>query len=138
MGGEAVNLEGMEGAPFFEPTIITDIDNDDTVACEEVFGPVLSVLEWSDRDEMIEMANDTEYGLASGLWTKDLQTAHTVADEIEAGVVWVNMYNGFQTGVPHGGYKQSGKGREINKQAYHEYRQTKTVNINLTDEWPHM
>lgn len=136
MGGDVAEVDGMESAPFFEPTIITDIDNDDTVACDEVFGPVLSVLEWSDRDEMIEMANDTEYGLASGLWTQDLQTAHTVADEIEAGIVWVNTYNDFQTGVPHGGYKQSGQGREINKEAYHDYRETKTVNINLSGEFP--
>ncbi|MEF8901499.1 MAG: aldehyde dehydrogenase family protein [Halovenus sp.] len=137
-GGESVEVDGLGAAPFFEPTILTDIDNDDTVACEEVFGPVLSVIEWSDRDEMLEMANDTEYGLASGLWTSDLQTAHNVSEQLEAGVVWVNMYNGFQTGVAHGGYKQSGSGREMNRQAYHEYRQTKTVNINLTDEWPHM
>jgi len=137
-GGNRVELDGLGSAPFYEPTILTDIDNEDTVACEEVFGPVLSVIEWSDREEMLEMANDTEYGLASGLWTSDLQTAHNVSEQLEAGVVWVNMYNGFQTGVAHGGYKQSGSGREMNRQAYHEYRQTKTVNINLTDEWPHM
>jgi aldehyde dehydrogenase (NAD+) len=137
-GGESAEVDGLGNAPFFEPTILTDIDNGDTVACEEVFGPVLSVIEWSDREEMLELANDTEYGLASGLWTSDLQTAHNVSQEIEAGVVWVNMYNGFQTGVAHGGHKQSGSGREMNRQAYHEYRQTKTVNINLTDEWPHM
>jgi aldehyde dehydrogenase (NAD+) len=137
-GGDSIDVDGLGGAPFLEPTILTDIDNEDTVACEEVFGPVLSVLKWSDREDMIEQANDTEYGLASGLWTKDLQTAHTVSERLEAGVVWVNMYNGFQTGVAHGGYKQSGMGREMNRQAYHEYRQTKTVNINLTDEWPHM
>ncbi|ADB62682.1 Aldehyde Dehydrogenase (plasmid) [Haloterrigena turkmenica DSM 5511] len=138
MGGESQDIEGLGGAPFFEPTILTDVDNDDTVACEEVFGPVLTVLKWSDREEMLELANDTEYGLASGIWTQDLQTAHTVSDELEAGVVWVNCYNAFQTGVPHGGYKQSGAGREMNRQAYHEYRQTKTVNINLSDTWPRM
>ncbi|MFC6719854.1 aldehyde dehydrogenase family protein [Natrialbaceae archaeon GCM10025810] len=138
MGGESPDIEGLGGAPFFEPTILTDVDNDDTVACEEVFGPVLTVLEWSDREEMLELANDTEYGLASGIWTTDLRTVHTVSDELEAGVVWVNCYNAFQTGVPHGGYKQSGMGREMNKMAYHEYRQTKTVNINLSDTWPRM
>jgi aldehyde dehydrogenase (NAD+) len=137
-GGESKDIEGLGGAPFYEPTILTDINNQDTVACEEVFGPVLSVLKWSDRDEMIKQANDTEYGLASGLWTTDLQTAHTMSDKLQAGVVWVNCYNGFQTGVAHGGYKQSGSGREMNRQAYHEYRQTKTVNINLQDSWPHM
>jgi aldehyde dehydrogenase (NAD+) len=137
-GGESVEVDGLGDAPFYQPTILTDIDNDDTVACEEVFGPVLSVIEWSDRDEMLELANDTKYGLASGIWTSDLQTAHNVSEQLEAGVVWINMYNGYQTGVAHGGYKESGWGREMNRQAYHQFRQTKTVNINLTDEWPHM
>jgi len=91
----------------------------------------------TDASHALEQANDTEYGLASGVWTKDLQTAHTMGEELEAGVVWVNCYNAFQTGVPHGGYKQSGIGREMNRQAYHEYRQVKTVNINLADSWPH-
>jgi aldehyde dehydrogenase (NAD+) len=136
-GGSSPDLEGLGGAPFFEPTILTGIDNEDTVACEEVFGPVLSVLKWNDRDEMLAQANDTDYGLASGIWTQDLQTAHTVSDELEAGIVWVNCYNAYQTGVPHGGYKESGIGREFNKQAYDEYSQTKAININLTDEWPH-
>jgi aldehyde dehydrogenase (NAD+) len=136
LGGESRDIDGLGGAAFFEPTILTDIDNEDTVACEEVFGPVLSVLKWSDRDEMIKEANDTEYGLASGLWTNDLQTAHRVAEELEAGSVYVNCYNAFQTGIPHGGYKQSGIGREMSRQAYHEYRQTKSVNINLEDTWP--
>jgi aldehyde dehydrogenase (NAD+) len=133
-GGEHVEIEGLGNAPFFEPTILTDIDNHDTVACDEVFGPVLPVLKWSDREEMIEQANDTKYGLASGLWTKDLNTTHRMVDELEAGTVWVNCYNVFKTGIPHGGYKQSGTGREMYKQAYHDYRQTKTANINLEDD----
>jgi len=137
-GGDSPDIEGLGGAPFFEPTILTDVDNDDTVACEEVFGPVMTVHKWSDQDEMLREANDTEYGLASGIWTQDLQTAHNVSDQLEAGIVWVNCYNAYQTGVPHGGFKQSGLGREMHKQAYDDFRQTKTVNINLTDEWPHM
>lgn len=136
-GGNSPDIDGLGGAPFFEPTILTDIDNEDTVACEEVFGPVLSVIKWNDQEEMLEQANNTEYGLASGLWTTNLQTAHNVSEKLEAGVVWVNCYNAFQTGVPHGGYKQSGIGREMGRQAYHEYRQVKTVNMNLADSWPH-
>jgi aldehyde dehydrogenase (NAD+) len=134
MGGGKPDYQGLGDAAFFEPTILTNVDNDDTVACEEVFGPVLSVLKWNDRDEMIHQANDTEYGLSSGLWTEDLKTAHNVAEELEAGTVWVNCYNKMATGVPHGGYKQSGLGHEMGREAFNEYRQSKVVNIDLTED----
>jgi aldehyde dehydrogenase (NAD+) len=130
-GGGPPENPDLEGAPFVEPTIIEDVENDQTVACEEVFGPVLSVLRWSDEDEMLAAANDTQYGLASGVWTQNLETAHKVADELEAGTVWVNTYNDLFEPVPHGGYKQSGLGRELAEETFEEYTQTKSVMMNF-------
>jgi aldehyde dehydrogenase (NAD+) len=130
-GGGPPENSDLEGAPFVEPTIIEDVENDQTVACEEVFGPVLSVLRWSDEDEMLAAANDTQYGLASGVWTQNLETAHKVADELEAGTVWVNTYNDLFEPVPHGGYKQSGLGRELAEETFEEYTQTKSVMMNF-------
>lgn len=130
-GGGSPDDPDLEGAPFVEPTIIEDVENDQTVACEEVFGPVLSVLRWEDEDEMLEQANDTQYGLASAVWTEDLETAHSVADELEAGTVWVNTYNDLFEPVPHGGYKQSGLGRELSEETFEEYTQTKSVMMNF-------
>jgi aldehyde dehydrogenase (NAD+) len=121
------------GAPFVPPTVLTDLDDDDAVSCEEVFGPVLSVFEWSDREEVIRRANNTKFGLASAIWTEDLQDAHEVAAEIEAGTVWVNTYNDLLDPGPHGGYKQSGVGRELAEEALDDYTQTKQVKINLGD-----
>jgi aldehyde dehydrogenase (NAD+) len=125
--------DDLAGAPYVEPTILTDVDNDDTVACEEIFGPVLSVIEWSDRDELLAQANDTEFGLAAGVWTSDLETAHEVAADLEAGTVWVNTYNDMFEPAPYGGFKQSGIGRELAEEALREYQQTKTVKVSLGD-----
>jgi aldehyde dehydrogenase (NAD+) len=130
-GGEAPEVEGCGDAPFFEPTVLTNVDDDHTVACEEVFGPVITVHEWSDRDEVVRRANDTEYGLASAVWTTDLETAHTMAEDLEAGTVWVNCYNEMGEGMPHGGYKRSGIGRELDEEAFEDYRQTKSVLVNF-------
>jgi aldehyde dehydrogenase (NAD+) len=130
-GGGPPEDADLDGAPFVEPTIIEDVENDQTVACEEIFGPVLSVLRWDDEDEMLAEANDTQYGLASAVWTQDLETAHSVADELEAGTVWVNTYNDLFEPVPHGGYKQSGLGRELAEETFEEYTQTKSVMMNF-------
>jgi aldehyde dehydrogenase (NAD+) len=133
-GGERADTEGLGDAPFYRPTILTGVDNEDTVACEEVFGPVLSVLEYSDPDDAIEMANDTEFGLTAALWTQDVSRAHRAAARIEAGTVWVNQSERLGDGYLHGGFKQSGLGREMGKETYHDYRETKLVDISLTDE----
>jgi len=121
------------GAPFVQPTVVTDVSDDATVACEEVFGPVLTVFEWSDRDEVIQRANNTDFGLAAAVWTQDLNDAHEVAAELEAGTVWVNAYNDLLEPAPHGGYKESGMGRELAEEALEDYSQTKTINVSLGD-----
>jgi len=130
-GGEPPEDDDLQGAPYFQPTILTDVENDHTVACEEVFGPVLSVIEWSDYDEMMAQANDTIYGLASGVWTTDLHSAKEAADDLEAGTVWVNTYNDMFEPGPYGGYKQSGIGRELSEETMDDYMQTKTVKMNF-------
>jgi aldehyde dehydrogenase (NAD+) len=130
-GGEPPEDEDLEGAPYIKPTILTDVANDDTVACEEVFGPVLSVIEWSDYDDMMAQANDTIYGLASGVWTTDLHNAKESADDLEAGTVWVNTYNDMFEPGPYGGYKQSGIGRELSEETMDDYMQTKMVKMNF-------
>ena len=121
------------GAPFVQPTVLTDVDDGDTVACEEIFGPVLSVFEWSDREAVIKRANDTDFGLAAAVWTQDVTDAHEVAAELEAGTVWVNNYNDLLEPAPHGGYKESGMGRELAEEALEDYSQIKTINTNIGD-----
>lgn len=123
--------EDKEKGYFVEPTVFTDVENDMTIAREEIFGPVLCVIEFSDREEAIEIANDSPYGLMSGIWTNDLETAHTTAEYLDYGMVSINEYPVTQPQTPFGGFKESGSGREQGTEALHEYTQTKNVNINL-------
>jgi aldehyde dehydrogenase len=103
------------------------------VAQEEIFGPVTSVITWDDEAEMIRQANGTRYGLAGGIWTRDLSQAHEIARALETGVVWVNRYYNLQIGIPVGGYKQSGFGREMALDILQHYTITKSVIINLKE-----
>ena len=123
--------ESRDEGYFVEPTIFTDVTNDMTIAREEIFGPVLSVIEFADREEAIEIANDSPYGLMSGIWTTDLETAHTTAEYLDYGMVSINEYPVTQPQTPFGGFKESGSGREQGTEALHEYTQTKNVNVNL-------
>ncbi|MHB8511872.1 MAG: aldehyde dehydrogenase family protein [Actinomycetota bacterium] len=116
---------------FFEPTILTDVKNDMRVARDEVFGPVLSVIPFSDSSEAIHIANDTQFGLAGGVWTNDLNKAHMVARGVRAGTIWVNSYLALNPGAPFGGYKESGIGREGGREAIGHYTETKNVYIQL-------
>lgn len=116
---------------FVEPTVFTDVTNDMTIAREEIFGPVLSVIEFSDEDEAIEIANDSPYGLLAGIWTQDITRAHTVAEYLDYGMVSINEFPVTFPQTPFGGYKQSGHGREQGREAVHEYTQVKNVNVNL-------
>ncbi|MEH7546660.1 aldehyde dehydrogenase family protein [Bacillus sp. OTU2372] len=110
-GGKAVTVPGCEQGHFIEPTILTNVSNDMKIAQEEIFGPVLCVIRYSDLDEAIQMANDTIYGLAAGVWTRDVNKAYEVARKLQAGVVWINDWHMLRSDAPFGGYKQSGIGR---------------------------
>ncbi|MFB6158018.1 MAG: aldehyde dehydrogenase [Haloferacaceae archaeon] len=129
-GGE--RPDDLPGECFIQPTVLVDVDNGMQVAREEIFGPVASVIEVGDEAEAVETANDTDYGLAAGVWTEDMRQAHRVADALEAGTVWVNEYRTLSRRSPFGGYKDSGLGRENGREALDEYRQTKSVWMDLS------
>ncbi|AFZ73487.1 aldehyde dehydrogenase family protein [Natronobacterium gregoryi] len=121
----------LEDGCYVEPTLIEGLDHDSEPAQEEIFGPVLDVFRWDDYDEMIELANDVAYGLAGGVVTDDITTAHTTARDIDAGYIWINSYHDLVPGLPFGGYKQSGIGRELSGETLDHYQQTKTINLSL-------
>lgn len=129
VGGGAPKDELSKGF-FVEPTIFTGVDASMRIAREEVFGPVLCALPFDDIPDAVLQGNNSNYGLASGVWTTNIKTAHRVADELEAGTVWVNCYNAFDNASPWGGYKESGWGREKGKHALDLYTQTKSVVVN--------
>jgi acyl-CoA reductase-like NAD-dependent aldehyde dehydrogenase len=116
---------------FMQPTVFADVTPDMTIAREEIFGPVLAAIEFGDVDDAIAKANQSTYGLAAAVWTRDLRKAHYVASKLDAGTVWVNTYNVYDTAVPFGGYKQSGFGREMGRHALEHYTQTKSVWVDL-------
>ena len=116
---------------FVQPTVFADVRPEMTIAREEIFGPVLAAIEFADLDEAIARANDSPYGLAAGVWTRDIKKAHYVARRLQAGTVWVNTYNVYDTAAPFGGYKQSGFGREMSAHALEHYTQVKSVWIDL-------
>ncbi|KAI7885958.1 aldehyde dehydrogenase domain-containing protein [Mucor mucedo] len=114
---------------YIEPTVFTHCKNNFRIMQEEIFGPVVAISTFKTVEEAIEMANDSIYGLAGGVYTKDLDTAVTVSNELQAGTVWVNCFDVFDQSTPFGGYKQSGFGKELGKYALHEYTQVKVVKI---------
>src|SRR5688500_783909 len=116
---------------FFQPTVFADVQPDMTISREEIFGPVLAAIEFADLDEAIARANDSPYGLAADVWTRDIKKAHYVARKLQAGTVWINTYNIYDTAAPFGGYKQSGFGREMSAHALEHYTQIKSVWVDL-------
>jgi aldehyde dehydrogenase (NAD+) len=129
-GGERAG--GPSGKGFFvQPTVFDDVRNDMAIAREEIFGPVASVIPFDDFDEVIRLGNDNVYGLAAGVWTRDVKKAHRAARALKAGTVWVNMYNFYDPVAPFGGYKMSGFGRELGEKALDAYTETKTVWVDL-------
>ncbi len=116
---------------FIEPTVFVDVQPDFSIVEEEFFGPVVAALPLDDEDDVVRAANDSIYGLAAGIWTKDIAKAHRTAAAVQAGSVWVNQYNGFDTALPFGGFKQSGWGRELGDSAIDLYTQVKSVNVAL-------
>jgi len=129
-GGNRVSLEGSKGY-FVEPTIFRDVRNDMTIAREEIFGPVLAALSFDDLDQVIDLANQNEYGLAAAVWTRDIKKAHTVSRRLKAGTVWINTYGLMDASLPFGGYKSSGFGRELGAHAMEHYTELKTVWLNM-------
>jgi aldehyde dehydrogenase (NAD+) len=128
-GGNAVKPNGK--GYFVEATVFAGVQPEMTIAREEIFGPVLAVLSFDDFDAGVKLANNTVYGLAAGIWTKDIQKAHRAAKAIRAGTVWINSYNFYDSGAPFGGFKASGFGRDLGREALDGYLETKTVWVQL-------
>jgi acyl-CoA reductase-like NAD-dependent aldehyde dehydrogenase len=136
MGGRHGAALFEQGSPFgggywVEPTIYAGVDNDMRIAREEIFGPVVSVIPFDDEEEAIAIANDSNYGLAAGVWTQDLRRGHRVVDAIDAGLIWVNAYRKMAPGMPFGGVKDSGYGRDGGLEALRSYTYAKSVWVDL-------
>ena len=129
-GGDAPDL----GGAYINPTLFTNVNNDMRIAREEIFGPVASILSFDGIDDAISIANDTIYGLAAGVWTSDLNKAHRLIKEIEAGVIWVNCFDEGDMTQPFGGYKQSGNARDKCMESLKSYTQSKSAWIRLASE----
>ena len=126
-GGDRVGDRGY----FIQPTVFANVQDDMRIAREEIFGPVMSVIAFKNVEEVITRANRTNYGLAAGVWTRDIKKAHAVANGVRAGTVWVNCYHVLDTRAPFGGFKQSGIGRELGEYGLQEYTEVKTVTVKL-------
>src|ERR1700674_2461841 len=129
-GGNRVSVDGGKGF-FLEPTIFGDVTDDMKIAQEEIFGPVLATLSFDDIDQVIELANRNQYGLAAAVWTRDIKKAHSVSRQLKAGTVWINTYGLMDASLPFGGYKSSGFGRELGAHAMEHYTELKTVWLNM-------
>jgi aldehyde dehydrogenase (NAD+) len=127
VGGERNTSAGLEKGYFVKPTVFTGVRNDMKIAREEIFGPVVSVIPFKDENDAVLQGNETSYGLAAGVWTRDVSKAHRVARALRAGTVWINCYNVFDPATPFGGYKESGYGRELGRYALDLYTQVKSV-----------
>ncbi|AQV99237.1 aldehyde dehydrogenase (plasmid) [Cupriavidus necator] len=130
-GGSRPAGQGFEKGFWFEPTVFADVRQDMRIAQEEIFGPILSILRWSDIDEVIELANSVEYGLTAAVWTSDIKNALRTAKRLQCGYIWVNGVNTQTRGVPFGGFKNSGTGRERGIEELYSYTEEKSLQIFL-------
>lgn len=133
-GGKKVLAEKLACGEFIEPTLIESKDNNSRIAQEEIFGPVATLIKFKTEEDVIRMANDSEYGLGGGVWTKDINRALRVAQAIETGRIWVNCYNILPAGAPFGGYKSSGIGRETHQMMLDAYTQVKNIYISTRED----
>ena len=131
VGGEAPRLQGLEKGFFVRPTVFAEVQDGMRIAREEIFGPVMSVLVFDDEDEVVERANATEFGLAAGVFTRDIQRAHRVVATLQAGTCWINAYNLTPVELPFGGVKRSGVGRENSRAAVEHYTRLKSVYVEM-------
>src|SRR6516162_2990172 len=127
-GGERFGSKGY----FIKPTVFADVKDSMKIATEEIFGPVMQVLKFKDVDEVVKRANTTDYGLAAAVWSRDIKKAHTIAECLRAGTVWINCYDVFDAAAPFGGFKSSGLGRELGEKALDNYTELKTVTVALS------
>jgi len=127
-GGERIGDRGY----FIQPTVFAGVNDDMKIAQEEIFGPVMSVIPFDSVEEVVDRANRTMYGLAAGVWTRDITKAHAIANGVRAGTVWVNCYDVFDAAAPFGGFKQSGIGRELGEYGLQQYSEVKTVTVALS------
>jgi len=126
-GGKRFGQRGF----YIEPTLFAGVNDEMSIAKEEIFGPVLSILKFKDAEEVIERGNNTFYGLAAAVWTRDIGKAHHLAAKLKAGTVWINCYDVFDAAAPFGGFKMSGMGRELGEKGLDAYTETKTVTVSL-------
>jgi betaine-aldehyde dehydrogenase len=133
-GGRRAEGAGLETGRFVRPTLFADVEPDSRLAQEEIFGPVLAAMPFRDYDEAIRIANDVQYGLTASVFTRDLETAHRFAEDVEAGYVWVNDVSRHTPGTPFGGFKNSGLGREEDIEELESYTQTKNVHIRFAQD----
>lgn len=130
-GGKQAEVEGCEAGFFVQPTVLADMSNQMKAAREEIFGPVLAVIKFTSEEEAVALANDTDYGLSAGVWTRDLVKAQQIATELNAGSIWINDWHMMRTDAPFGGFRQSGHGREFGKYSIDGYVETKSVSTSF-------